>query len=302
MNNKGGNNEKATHKAMNKTMNKTTHKTMNKTWITLLVTICVIGIVSTAQGHMLWLNASNYSPRIGENVTIEIGFGHKYPQTETFKEENVERIFVRDPKGQELPIEKVSPAKYTFSPKTEGLYEVILKLKQGFVSNTTDGRKMGNKKTLTSVVSCFQFTMNAKTLIKVGSKGSSQGSGQGSSQGSSQASSQGSSPSQQSDLPLEIILPENINKLKVGDELLLKVMYQGKPLSGAKISATDKNTALQDPGKWVQESESDEKGIARIKLSSKGPWLIKASHELPFADKSECDKSTYSITLTLGLE
>jgi uncharacterized GH25 family protein len=276
----------------------TREEPMSKKWVILLAVICVTGMVSVSQGHMLWLDASNYSPKAGENVTIEIGFGHKYPHTGAFKEENVERIFIRDPKGQELPIERVAPAKYTFSPKTDGQYEVIVKLKQGFVSNTTDGRKMGNKKTLPNAVSCFQFTMNAETLIKVGSKGSSQGSVQG----GSQASTQGSSPSQQSDLPLEIVLPESINKLKAGDELLLKVMYQGKPLGGAKISATDKDAALKDPGKWVQESESDEKGIARIKLSSKGPWLIKASHELPYTDKSECDKSTYTITLTLGIE
>ncbi|MEW5804375.1 MAG: DUF4198 domain-containing protein [bacterium] len=229
---------------------------------------------------MLWLNASNYSPKVGEDVMIEIGFGHKYPHTETVKEDRIERIFIRDSKGQELPLEKVAPEKYRFSPKTEGQYEAIVKFKQGFVSNTTDGRKMGNKKTLPNVVSCFQFRMDAKALIKVGSK-------------------KVSGPSQPGDLPLEIILPENINKLKVGDELLLKVMYLGKPIGGAKVSATDENTALQQEGKWVHELESDAQGVVRMKLTSKGSWLITATYEVPFPDQSECDKSTFRMTLTL---
>ena len=256
---------------------------MKKTWIILLMTLAIIGLVSvSAQGHMLWLSASNYSPRVGEKITIDIGFGHKYPHTEEVSEESIEKIFIRDPKGQELPIEKVASAKYAFSPNTEGLYEVIIKMKSGFVSDTPTSRKMGSKKTLPDAISCFQFTMNAKALINVGAKVSA--------------------PSKSGDLPLEIALPENFGKLKVGDELLLKVIYQGKPLSGAKVSATDKETALQHEGKWVQEVKSDAQGMVRIKLSSKGPWLITATHEVPFADKTECDKSTYRITLTLGLE
>lgn len=255
---------------------------MKRSVLMFAMLIFIAGIVSTAEGHMLWLNASNYSPQIGENVTIEIGFGHKYPKIETVKEENIERIFIRDPKGQELPIEKVSPAKYIFSPKAAGQYEIIVKLKQGFVSTTPDGRKRGNKKTLNSVVSCLHFTMNAKALINVGSKGTRS--------------------SHPGDLPFEIIPAGDMNKLKIGDQLLLKVLYQGKPLKGAKFNATDEKTALQQEGKWVQESESDANGIVSVKLISKGPWLFTASHELPYTDQSECDKSSYRTTLTVGLK
>jgi uncharacterized GH25 family protein len=79
-------------------------------------------------------------------------------------------------------------------------------------------------------------------------------------------------------------------------------MYQGKPLKGAKFNATDEKTSLQQEGKWVQESESDTDGMVRVKLISKGPWLFTASHELPYTDQSECDKSSYRTTLTFGLE
>lgn len=255
---------------------------MKRVVLMLAMLIFITGIVSMAEGHMLWLNASNYSPKIGESVSIEIGFGHKYPQIETVKEENIERIFVRDPNGHETPLERVTPAKYRFFPRAEGRHEVIAQLKQGFVSTTPDGRKLGNKKTLNSVVSCLHFTMNAKALINVGSKG----------KGSSH----------QSDLLFEIIPAGNINKLKVGDELLLKVMYQGRPLKGAKFNATDEKTALQQEGKWVTESESDAEGMVRVKLISKGSWLFTATHEIPYTDSSECDKSSYRTTLTVGLK
>ncbi len=248
----------------------------------LAMLIFTIGIVSTAQGHMLWLNASDYSPRVGENVDIEIGWGHKYPKDETVKEESIDKVFVLDPSGREIQLERIAPAKYRFIPKEAGQYEVIVKLKQGFVSNTPDGYKLGNKKTLKEVVSCFRFMMNAKTLINVGSK------------------AKGST--YQSDLPLEIIPTDNINKLKVGDELLLRVIYQGSPLKGAKFNAIDEKTALQQKDKWLQESESDADGMVRIKLVSKGPWLFTTTHEIPYIDSSECDKSMYRTTLTFTLK
>lgn len=89
--------------------------------ILLMVIFFVTGIVLTAHAHRLWINASNYFPSAGENVTIEIGFGHKYPNIE----ENIEHIFVLDPEGQELLLERIAPAKYRFLPKTKGHYEVI---------------------------------------------------------------------------------------------------------------------------------------------------------------------------------
>jgi uncharacterized GH25 family protein len=245
------------------------------------VLIFVTGIVSTAEGHMLWLSADKYSPKIGESVTIEIGFGHKYPHIETVKEENMERIFALGPDGREIPLKKTAPAKYTFTPQDKGQYEVIVSLKQGFVSTTPDGRKRGNKKTLNNVVSCLHFTMNAKALINAGS--------------SSRIASHHSS------LPIEIVPVGNTRRLKIGDELLLKVIYNGKPLKGAKFNATDERTALKQEGKWIQESDSDDKGIVRVKLISKGPWLFTASREIPYAVSSECDKSIYRTTLTIGL-
>ena len=255
---------------------------MKKTWMILLTIFFIICIGSIAQAHMLWLNVSNSFPKSGETITIEIGWGHKFPVHEMVNEQNIESIFVRDLTGLKLPVEKIGPAKYNFTPKSDGEYEVIAELKQGFVSNTPDGRKPGNKKTLNNAVSCIHFMMNAKALIKVGLKDSF--------------------TPHKSGLPIEIFLPENFKRFKVGDELVLKVLCQGTPLSGVKFSATDENTAQQQQGKWVQESKSDANGIVRIKLVSKGHWLFTVSHEMPYKDLSECDKSLYRTTLTFHVE
>jgi len=254
---------------------------MKKAGIILFITILMAGTVSMAHGHMLWINADNQSPNIGENVTIEIGFGHTYPHIETVKEDNIERVYALDPEGRELPLEKVSPAKFRFIPQSEGQYEIIAKLKKGFVSVTPDGRKLGNKKTLNNVVSCLQFNMSAKTMIRVGSKGKRS--------------------SHPGEVPLEIVLIDDIGSLKTGKELSLRVYFNGKPIKGVNLQAVDADTAQQKEDTWAQEATSDANGTVRIKPAAKGQWLFAAGYETPYQDLEECDKHMYRATLTLSV-
>jgi uncharacterized GH25 family protein len=252
---------------------------MKKELISLFSALIFVGITSAAQGHMLWLNLDNEAPQIGKNTTVEIGFGHKYPSTEGVKEENIEKVFALDPKGRELPLERIAPGKFGFVPKSGGEYGIIAKMKKGFLCTTPDGRKLGSKKEIKDAVSCMQFAMNAKTMVRVGSK-----------------VKRSSHPS---DLPLEIIPLEDIGKLKVGKELSLKLLFNGKPVQGVKLKAVDADSAKQKEDAWTQETVSDEKGIARIKLASRGQWLFAANHETPYPDPQECDKCSYRATLTL---
>jgi uncharacterized GH25 family protein len=252
---------------------------MKKDIIFLLTMLIFAGVTSVAQAHMLWLNADKEAPQVGKNATIEIGFGHKYPSTEGVKEENIEKVFALDPKGREVPLERIAPGKFVFVPKSCGEYEIIAQMKKGFLCTTPDGRKMGSKKDVKEAVSCMQFAMNAKTMVRVGSKGKRN--------------------SHLADIPLEIIPLEDIKKLKVGKELSLQLLFNGKPVPGAKLKAVDADSAKQKEDVWTQETVSDARGIARIKLTSRGQWLFAANHETPYPDPQECDKCSYRTTLTL---
>jgi nickel transport protein len=255
---------------------------MKKDIISLFTALIFVGITSAAQAHMLWLNADNEAPQVGKTATVEIGFGHKYPSTEGVKEENIEKVFALDPKGRELPLERIAPGKFVFVPRSGGEYGIIAKMKKGFLCTTPDGRKLGSKKEIKDAVSCMQFAMNAKTMVRVGSKVKSS--------------------SHPADLPLEIIPLEDIGKLKVGKELSLRLLFNGKPVQGAKLKAVDADSAKQKEDAWTQETVSDEKGIVRIKLASRGQWLFAANHETPYPDPQECDKCSYRATLTLSVK
>lgn len=254
---------------------------MRKKIVSLLMTLIILVVSSAVQAHMLWLNAGKEAVKSGKSITVEIGFGHKYPATEGVKEGNIEKVFALDPKGRELPLQRVDSGKYMFVPKSAGEYQVIVKMKKGFLSITPEGRKMASKKEIKDAVSCIQFSMSAITVIRSGSKGRHN--------------------TRPADLQLDIIPLEELGELKAGKELPVKLLFNGKPVKGAKLKAADAESSTQKEDAWTQETVTDENGIARIKLASGGQWLISANYETPYPDPNECDKCSYRTSLTFSV-
>ena len=242
--------------------------------------IMLTGIASVAKAHILWLNASNYAPQVGETIWLEIGFGHAYPRDELMKEGRIERVYAISPDGRETAAEKIFPAFYKFTPETEGTHMIVAVLKPGFVSKTTDGRKLGNKKSLKEVVSCFAFRMTAISVITVGSKNVSLPPKTGKT--------------------LEIRALKNPSGLQPGDVLPLQIIFKGKPLAGVSLKAACKHCVTDKKHPWAQESESNSEGIVHIKMSSGGPWMFTTTHEIPYPDTDECDNYLYRTSLTIG--
>ncbi|HTQ81427.1 MAG TPA: DUF4198 domain-containing protein, partial [Thermoanaerobaculia bacterium] len=74
-------------------------------------------------------------------------------------------------------------------------------------------------------------------------------------------------------LTLEIIPEKNPYELKAGDELPVRLLYEGKPLAGAKVFALGLH---QSDGSIAARSGKD--GRVRFRLPEGGFWLIKAVH------------------------
>ncbi len=254
---------------------------MKKLNLIITLGILITCIVTSAQAHMLWLNASNYAPKPGETVWIEIGWGHKYPRDQVMTEGRLERLYVIDAKGQELSVKKIFPSFYKFTPLTKGVCQIVGKLNPVFISKTTEGRKLGNKKSVSDVVSCTQYIMNAKAMIEVG----------GDKEGFSRQSTE----------LLEILPLKDPGSLAVGDTLPVKIMFKGKPLAGTKLQCTYTGYEADKEKHWAVEKESDSKGIVRVKLNSKGQWLFNTNHKAPYPDKSEADEYSYRTCLTIGI-
>jgi len=251
--------------------------TQGRKKIIVLSSLTIFAFTSIVHAHCLWLNVSDYLPKPGEVVTIELGWGHRFPTDEVMEEGWLEGIYAISPTGERISLKKLDPTHFSFTPQMPGIYLVAAQIKPGFLTRTTEGYKLQTKRGLKNVITCFRYDKRAKAIIQVGKKdrGISQKLGH----------------------PLELIPLKAPAQLKEGDDLPLKVIFHGKPLSKAYLFATYAGFS-EKKNTFAYATMTDEKGEGSIKILKKGKWMVKVSCKLPYPDREECDEYLYGATLT----
>jgi uncharacterized GH25 family protein len=97
-------------------------------------------------------------------------------------------------------------------------------------------------------------------------------------------------------LTLELVPEKNPYALKPGDALPVRLVYEGKPLSGALVVAL----AYDDPGKKLAQ-RTDAGGRVTLRLPKEGAWLVKAVHMVPVAGDPSADWRSIWASLTFAL-
>lgn len=96
-------------------------------------------------------------------------------------------------------------------------------------------------------------------------------------------------------LPLEIIPLDNPLAAAPGDEVRVKVLFNGKPLASMRV------TAMCQGDKEESQARTDQEGLARIKLTKPGVWLIAGVHMIEAPKDSDSDWESYWTSLTFEL-
>ena len=245
--------------------------------IIILWSLVILLFASIVNAHDLWLNVSNYFPKPGETVIIELGWGHRFPTDEVIKEGWLESIYVISPKGKKISLKKLDPTHFSFTPQIPGIYLVAAQIKSGFLTKTTEGYKLQTKKGLKNIITCFRYDKRAKAIIQVGKKN----------QGISQKVGH----------PLELIPLKAPAQLEEGDSLPLKAIFHGKPLFKTFLFATYAGFS-EKKNTFAYATMTDEKGEGSIKILKKGRWMVKIRYKFPYPNKEECDEYLYGATLT----
>ncbi len=256
--------------------------------VTLMVTgffLWIFVSCSVASAHYLWINVSDYHPKVGEPIEVEIGWGHRFPVDETIdKEKFLKRIYVVGPDGSTLPLKPTSGIRFEVTKenvKKPGSYLVVAEVKEGFVTKTTDGYRLQSKKGLENAINCFRYDKRTKAVVNV-EKG-------------------GKQFSRVMGHPLEIIPLKSPDKLKEGDDLPVKVLFKNEPLEGAYLDATYAGFS-EEKGIFAHRSQTDKKGIGKITILKPGIWFVKADHKIPYSNPDECDDYSYCATLTFEVK
>jgi uncharacterized GH25 family protein len=96
---------------------------------------------------------------------------------------------------------------------------------------------------------------------------------------------------------LELVAERNPYVLRAGDELPVRLTYEGRPLAGALVIALNR----VDPAARMT-ARSDKDGRVRFRLPSGGFWLIKAVHMIPAPAGSNAEWASFWASLTFDLK
>ncbi len=99
-------------------------------------------------------------------------------------------------------------------------------------------------------------------------------------------------------MPLEIMPLQNPYRLKVGDKLSVKILFEGKPLPDAVVRSWQKaDETKTNQGRFRTNAQ----GIAEITLNAKGFWMISLVRMVETTDKSQADYQSYWGSLTFEM-
>jgi hypothetical protein len=96
---------------------------------------------------------------------------------------------------------------------------------------------------------------------------------------------------------LELVAERNPYSLAAGQELPVRLTYEGKPLAGAQVVAINR---LNPAAKVV--ARTDANGRVRVRLAETGVWLIKAVHMIPAPAGANADWASFWASLTFEMK
>ncbi len=226
---------------------------MKKIFLCLIVIHLIAGF---SFAHSLWLTLSKYRVKPGETVTYYIGYGHKYLSSEDMVmnlKESYQRMFKRvEIYGPEGKMVLVPhKGQGKILPAREGTYVICVENVRGANEPYGPSGKY------------------AKTILQAGKKTTDF--------------------SKKCGFRVEIIPMRNPEEIKPGEFLHVKILFEGKPLSTFVYATYSGYKPVEDA--FPVMVRSDKNGIARIKISVPGEWMVLVSH-----------KVNYSATLTFKVK
>lgn len=228
-----------------------------------------------ALGNPIWLSSKPIHVQPGENIVVYSGFGHFFPKSrfgydeaEPFEHDGISFLKLISPSGKKEDItitpalEGTELALSAFTPKEEGYYVFYSENKGMYSTRTGDGQLLRESKEDAEnsgkvvIKSVLQKTF-MKTIVSVGK--SVKGFGE-----------------KEIGAEFEFVLLSDLQSLKTGGYVKLKLICQGKPLGKARINFrfTGDSKVGKESREYYFTTTTSSKGIARIKIYNKAVYLV----------------------------
>jgi uncharacterized GH25 family protein len=217
----------------------------------LLAGSLLINKVSFA--HDLWIYVDNPYPSKGEKVIAKIMFGHKFPHGDILlSREQLGDFYYIDPDGYKKKITKIWEEKT--GERSGALVGEITLEKDGSYIIIAYRKVKGDEHHVAS-------EKYAKAICSTGGVKSPINKPLGH--------------------RIEIVPLKDPKDLKVGDNMPVKILFEGKPLSTYLYATYEGYHSEEEP--FPITAKSDKNGIAIIKITKPGTWMFVCSHKIDFS-------------------
>jgi uncharacterized GH25 family protein len=101
----------------------------------------------------------------------------------------------------------------------------------------------------------------------------------------------------ESRVPIEIIPQQNPFELKVGSRVQFKVLYEGKPLFGARVKVWNRHNNRTS----VQNIFTEQNGMVETHISNPGAWMVSVVKMIPSKDPG-AEWQSFKGSLVFGIK
>lgn len=244
----------------------------------------VLAVPLATQAHTLRVLLNRLVIEPGKKGTIYIGYGHLLPIDEVIGAEELDQFQLHTNTGSVKPLTKAGRSLHANEVVFEapGLYQAELARKPliycsytdstgkpGFIRQPKNVAKIPAGATLKLSARGHQFS---KALVLCG-----EGSGQ-------VAAPLGHL--------LEIVVESQLGKegFSADSPLKVRVLFEGKPLPGVKVSAA--SVTLSPDGLPESASETDAQGRTTLELPEPGIWVLDVRHQI---DSAPADRQAFDV-------
>lgn len=231
---------------------------------TMILVCALIGMFteSAAHAHHLWVAKTDDSYVVSRGVMPE--------RVDPYKPECVKAFVAVGPDGATIPsdkLQRIDEAERVVFRTPEGVSVVGVSCDWGYRVNTTRGKKLLRRQEAEKagfrVVDSFFSTQYAKVLFQ-----------------------EGGGNTKPIGMKFELIPLEDPSRIRVGGELAIQAVFDGKPLANATLLGKDK-----------EEVPTGQNGTGRIKITKKGVHLLMARHRAPVENDPEKDYHLFTTFL-----
>ena len=244
-----------------------------------ILAVLLFLVVPVSFAHEFIVKPATMAPHAGQVLPLSVVSAHIFMVSEEM--EPAEQVVLSLVKGKDVkPVSIVkNPTLMTLdaavTPENEGSYLLCGHRKGVIWTNTSEGWKQASKKGLKNVISSGKYEKFCKTLINVDTPDND-------------------TYKQVVGHDLEIVPMDDPAALAPEDEGRFKVLFKGQPLATTVYATYDGFSPR--PNTWAYMTETDENGIAYVKLHHAGTWMIRTENKI---DQATADYDTHVMRSVL---